>query len=118
MGRSIDQGEAGWPLGDQRFGEAVAAGLYADTAASTIYPNVNKEVIALIPTWSTLAFHTPSGDYSPATASAATIRDYTQTEDLRTGTVTTSGTWIAPGGQQARSSPIGCASTSAPSPST
>jgi trehalose/maltose hydrolase-like predicted phosphorylase len=102
MGRSTGQGEAGWPLGDQRFGEAAVAGLYADTAASTIYPNVNKEVIALIPTWSTLTFHTPSGDYSPATASAATIRDYSQSEDLRTGTVTTSGTWTAPGGEQAR----------------
>ena len=102
MGRSADQGEAGWPLGDQRFNEALAAGVYADNDDSTIYPGANKEVIALIPTWSTLTFHTPSGDYSPATATAANVRDYQQTEDLRTATVTTSGIWTAPGGQQAR----------------
>ncbi|HJP76261.1 MAG TPA: discoidin domain-containing protein [Pseudonocardiaceae bacterium] len=102
MGHSPDQGEAGWPLGDQRFSEAVAAGLYANTDGSTIYPNADKEVIALIPTWSTLTFHTPSGDYSAATATSAAVQDYRQSEDLRTGTVTTSGIWTSPGGQQAR----------------
>ena len=99
MGRSADQGEAGWPLGDQRFSEALAAGVYANADASTIYPGTNKEVIALIPTWSTLTFHTPSGDYAPT---AATVGDYVQSEDLRTGTVTTSGVWTSPGGQRAR----------------
>ena len=102
MGRSAGQGEAGWPLGDQRSSEALAAGVYANADASTIYPGAAKEVIALIPTWSTLTFRTPSGEYSPATASAATVHDYSQSEDLRTGTVTTSGVWTSPGGQQAR----------------
>jgi trehalose/maltose hydrolase-like predicted phosphorylase len=58
------------------------------------YPDETKQVIALIPTWSTLTFSTPSGDtYSPATVTSSQISNYLQTEGLRTGTVTTSGTW-------------------------
>jgi trehalose/maltose hydrolase-like predicted phosphorylase len=94
-------GTIGWPLGTPRFTEALAAGLYAKTNASNIYPDETKQVIALIPTWSTLTFTTPSGDtYSPATVSGSQISHYLQTEDTATGTVTTSGTWTSPHGEQ------------------
>jgi trehalose/maltose hydrolase-like predicted phosphorylase len=102
MGLLTGLGTIGWPLGTPRFTEALAAGLYAKTNASLIYPDETKQVIALIPTWSTLTFATPSGDaYSPSTVTASQISNYLQTEDLQTGTVTTSGTWNAPHGQQA-----------------
>jgi trehalose/maltose hydrolase-like predicted phosphorylase len=92
----------GWPLGTPRFTDALAAGLYANTTASLIYPNVSKQVIALIPTWSTLTFSTPSGHtYSPADVTAAQISNYVQSENLQTGTVTTSGVWTSPDGKQA-----------------
>jgi trehalose/maltose hydrolase-like predicted phosphorylase len=101
MGLLTGLGTIGWPLGTPRFTEALAAGLYAKTNASTIYPDETKQVIALIPTWSTLTFTSPSGDtYSPATVSGSQISDYLQTEDLRSGTVTTSGTWTSPHGEQ------------------
>jgi trehalose/maltose hydrolase-like predicted phosphorylase len=102
MGLLTGLGTIGWPLGTPRFTEALAAGLYAKTNASLIYPDETKQVIALIPTWSTLTFATSSGDtYSPSTVTASQISNYNQTEDLRTGTVTTSGTWKSPHGQQA-----------------
>jgi trehalose/maltose hydrolase-like predicted phosphorylase len=103
MGLRTGLGTIGWPLGTPRFTEALAAGLYAKTNASlTYYPDEVKQVIALIPTWSTLTFSTPSGQtYSPATVTAAQIANYQQTQDLQTGTVTTSGVWTAPGGAQA-----------------
>ncbi|MFL5862757.1 MAG: discoidin domain-containing protein [Solirubrobacteraceae bacterium] len=103
MGLLTGLGTIGWPLGTPRFTEALAAGLYAKTNASVgYYPDETKQVIALIPTWSTLTFATPSGDtYSPATVTAAQISNYQQTEDLQTGTVTTSGTWTSPHGEQA-----------------
>ncbi len=101
MGLLTGLGTIGWPLGTPRFTEALAAGVYAKTNASTIYPDETKQVIALIPTWSTLTFTTPSGDtYSPATVSASQISNYLQTEDLHSGTVTTSGTWTSPHGEQ------------------
>jgi trehalose/maltose hydrolase-like predicted phosphorylase len=96
-------GTIGWPLGTPRFTEALAAGLYALTNASVqYYPDETKQVIALIPTWSTLTFAAPGGDtYSPATVQTSQISNYQQTEDLQTGTVTTSGTWTSPHGNQA-----------------
>lgn len=103
MGLLTGLGTIGWPLGTPRFTEALAAGLYAKTNASVgFYPDETKQVIALIPTWSTLTFATPNGDaYSPATVTPSQISNYQQTEDLQTGTVTTSGTWTSPHGQQA-----------------
>ncbi len=96
-------GTIGWPLGTPRFTEALAAGLYAKANASVaFYPNETKQVIALIPTWSTLNFTTPSGDtYSAATVTPSQISHYSQTEDLRTGTVTTSGVWTSQHGKHA-----------------
>ena len=87
-------GKIGWPLMRPRTTEALAAGLYARTQASNFYPSENKEVIALIPTWSTLTFSTPGGEtYSPQTVTAAQLMHYQQTSNLRTATVTTSGIW-------------------------
>ena len=96
-------GTIGWPLGTPRFTEALAAGLYALTNASVqFYPDETKQVIALIPTWSTLTFAAPHGEtYSPATVQPSQISNYQQTEDLQSGTVTTSGTWTSPHGEQA-----------------
>ncbi|HEY2657477.1 MAG TPA: hypothetical protein VGI55_16965, partial [Solirubrobacteraceae bacterium] len=103
MGLLTDLGTIGWPLGTPRYTEALAAGVYAKTNASVaFYPNETKQVIAPIPTWSTLTFATPSGEtYSPATVTPAQISDYSQTEDLQTGTVTTSGLWTSPSGRKA-----------------
>jgi trehalose/maltose hydrolase-like predicted phosphorylase len=102
MGLLKGLGTIGWPLGTPRFSEALAAGLYAKTNASLFYPDETKQVIALIPTWSTLTFSTKSGDtYSPATVTASQISNYLQTEDLQTGTVTTSGVWTSAHGEQA-----------------
>ncbi len=102
MGLLTGLGKIGWPLGTPRFTEALAAGLYAKTNASVaFYPTETKQVIALIPTWSTLTFTTPTGStYAPATVKAAQIRGYRQTENLKTETVTTSGTWTAPRGHK------------------
>src|SRR5689334_8009647 len=84
MGLLTGLGTIGWPLGTPRFTEALAAGLYAKTNASkAYYPHEIKQVIALIPTWSTLTFTSPSGRvYSPATVTASKISNYRQTEDL------------------------------------
>ncbi|MEA2158963.1 MAG: hypothetical protein QOD66_1343, partial [Solirubrobacteraceae bacterium] len=102
MGLLTGLGTIGWPLGTPRFTEALAAGMYAKTNASLIYPDETKQVIALIPTWSTLTFSTPSGDtYSPATVTSSQISNYLQTEDLQTGAVTTSGVWTSAHGEQA-----------------
>lgn len=102
MGLLTGLGTIGWPLGTPRYTEALAAGLYAKTNASLIYRDETKQVIALIPTWSTLTFSTPSKDtYSPASVTASQISNYLQTEDLQTGTVTTSGVWKATHGEQA-----------------
>src|SRR5437764_8722495 len=66
MGLLTGLGTIGWPLGTPRFTEALAAGLYAKTNSSVaFYPDETKHVIALIPTWSTLTFTTPSGDPYP-----------------------------------------------------
>ena len=103
MGLLTGLGTIGWPLGTPRYTEALAAGVYAKTNASVgFYPDETKQVIAPIPTWSTLTFSTPSGDtYSPATVTPSQVSDYLQTEDLQTGTVTTSGVWTSPSGRKA-----------------
>src|SRR5947208_898824 len=103
MGLLTGLGTIGWPLGTPRYAEALAAGVYATTNASVgFYPDETKQVIAPIPTWSTLTFANPSGEtYSPATVTPSQIGDYRQTEDLQAGTVTTSGVWSSPSGRKA-----------------
>jgi trehalose/maltose hydrolase-like predicted phosphorylase len=102
MGLLTGLGKIGWPLGSPRFSEALAAGLYAKTKASVAYyPTETKQVIALIPTWSTLTFAPPHGStYAPGAVKASQIRGYRQTENMQTGTVTTSGTWTSPRGHK------------------
>jgi trehalose/maltose hydrolase-like predicted phosphorylase len=101
MGFLGDLGKVGWPIGTERIASAIAAGVYAKVADGTIYQD-QKQAIALLPTWSTLTFADASGVYSPATASETNIGDYRQALDLRTGVVTTSGTWTSPGGNKTR----------------
>jgi trehalose/maltose hydrolase-like predicted phosphorylase len=92
-------GQVGWPLGTERIASAIAAGVYAKLAEGTFYTDP-KEAIALIPNWSTLTFADSSGTYSPETASAANVSHYAQHLDLRSGTVTTSGIWTSPAGNE------------------
>src|SRR5919202_6944872 len=47
MGLLTGLGTIGWPLGTPRFSEALAAGVYAKTRASLIYPDETKQVLAL-----------------------------------------------------------------------
>jgi trehalose/maltose hydrolase-like predicted phosphorylase len=101
MGLLTGLGKIGWPLGTRRFTEALAAGLYAKTKASVgYYPTETKQVISLIPTWSTLTFTAPTGSTYGTGVKASQIRGYRQTENMKTGTVTTSGTWITPRGHK------------------
>ena len=92
-------GNSDWPIGTKHGVEALAAGLYASGRYSHLYEHETKRVQALIPTWTTLDFSSPSGRYGAATAALADITGYRQTQDLRTGAVTTSGTWTAPKGE-------------------
>ncbi len=101
MGYLGDLGKVGWPLGTERIASAIAAGVYAKVADGTIYHD-EKQVIALIPNWSTLTFGDESGMYSPATASSTNVSEYRQQLDLRTGVVSTSGIWSSPGGNKTR----------------
>src|SRR5437660_6895365 len=83
MGFLSGLGTVGWPLMTPRTTEALAAGLYARTRASNVYPTEDKQVIALIPTWSTLTFSAPGGrTYSPATVTAQQVSHYRQTSNL------------------------------------
>src|ERR1700691_2457496 len=72
MGFLGDLGKIGWPLGTERGGSAIAAGVYAKVSDGIFY-HEPKQVIALLPTWSTLTFADPSGAFSPATASESNI---------------------------------------------
>jgi trehalose/maltose hydrolase-like predicted phosphorylase len=101
MGYLGDLGKVGWPLGTERIASAIAAGVYAKVADGTIYRD-EKQVIALIPNWSTLTFGDASGMYSPATVSSSNVSEYRQELDLRTGIVSTSGIWTSPGGNKTR----------------
>ena len=99
-GYQADVGTSFWPIGRKRGVQAIVAGLYAYGTFSTIYPGMAKRALVAVPTWSSLAFAVPSGSYSPQTAKPGDIDGYRQRLDLRSGTVTTSGTWTAPGGER------------------
>ena len=99
-GYQANVGKTFWPIGRDRGVQALVAGLYALGKFSKIYPDHAKRAPALIPTWSSLSFGVPSGEYTPATAKLADIAGYRQVSDLRSGEVTTSGTWTAPGGEK------------------
>lgn len=100
MGYLGGLGKVGWPLGTERITSSIAAGVFAKTSEGSFYKEA-KQVIALIPTWSTLTFGDSSGLYSPS-VSASAIESYRQSLDLGTGIVTTAGTWTSPGGQKTR----------------
>lgn len=54
----------------------------------------DKEVLASAPAWSTMTFGDGLESFSTST-SPSQVSGYRQTLDLRTGTVTTQGTWTA-----------------------
>jgi trehalose/maltose hydrolase-like predicted phosphorylase len=93
------QGWNTWPTFSPRTTTGIVSGVYGRTVD---FQGIGKQAIATIPNWTTLNFAAPSGAYGPDTATAQNIGDYEQSLDLRTGTVTTSGEWTAPGGQRAR----------------
>ncbi|MFT4197337.1 MAG: hypothetical protein QM601_05415, partial [Pseudoxanthomonas sp.] len=99
-GYLADVGHSYWPLGHARGVQAMLAGLYASGTFSTLYPGQAKRAPALLPTWSTLDFAAPSGAYTAAGLRAADVAGYRQRLDLRSGEVTTSGIWTAPGGER------------------
>lgn len=92
-------GRSYWPTGTEHGVEALVAGLYSLGQYSLLYRDESKRVQALIPTWTTLDFSSPSGRYTASTAALRDITGYRQAQDLRTGSVTTSGTWTAPRGE-------------------
>src|SRR3954447_9574430 len=98
------QGINGWPTFSERITTSIARGVYAEVpGAEVATPGYGTmQAIADLPTWSTLNFGGPSGTYSAQTASADDVTDYRQALDGRTGVVTTSGLWTAPGGERAR----------------
>lgn len=99
-GYQADVGTSFWPIGRKRGVQAVVAGLYAYGKFSTIYPDMAKRVLVAVPTWSSLDFTVPSGRYAADTVTQADLHGYRQEEDLRSGTVTTRGSWTAPGGER------------------
>jgi trehalose/maltose hydrolase-like predicted phosphorylase len=92
-------GRTNWPIDAVRGVQSLVAGFYASGKFSHVYPDESKRVPALLPTWSSLDFASPSGEYSASTARLADIDGYRQVQDLRSGQITTSGTWKAPGGE-------------------
>ena len=92
-------GRTNWPIDAARGVQSLLAGFYASGKFSNIYRDETKRVPALLPTWSSLDFASESGPYTAATAKLADIDGYRQVQDLRTGQITTSGTWKAPDGE-------------------
>ncbi|HEY4146785.1 glycosyl hydrolase family 65 protein [Pinirhizobacter sp.] len=92
-------GRTNWPIDAVRGVQSLLAGFYASGKFSNFYPDETKRVPALLPTWSSLDFASPSGQYTASTAKLTDIDGYRQVQDLRTGQITTSGTWKAPGGE-------------------
>ncbi|HET6861327.1 MAG TPA: discoidin domain-containing protein [Streptomyces sp.] len=89
--------KTGWPLYTPRYDGAFAAGLFAEGPESV----KKRQVIAALPTWSTLDVATGGADGE--TFSAATkpgrISHYRQTLVQRCGVVRTSLTWTAADGR-------------------
>jgi trehalose/maltose hydrolase-like predicted phosphorylase len=88
------QGVQTWPTFAERFTTYPVDGVYAQEPSSF----GDKEVLASVPAWSTITFGTGAETFSTSTP-ASQVSRYRQALDLRTGTVTTTGTWTALGGQ-------------------
>jgi trehalose/maltose hydrolase-like predicted phosphorylase len=94
MGYVATGEKTGWPLYTPRYDGAFVAGLYAED------PNLadGRQVIAAIPTWSTLRVGTGADTYT-ATTPAARISNFHQTLYLRCGLLRTSLTWTSSDGK-------------------
>jgi len=94
MGYVATGEETGWPLFTPRYDGAFVTGLYGQD------PNLveGRQVIAAIPTWSTLTVSTGAETFT-ATTPAARISNYEQALLMRCGLLSTSLTWTAGDGR-------------------
>lgn len=86
-------GGTGWPLYTPRYTGSFAAGVYGWSGGS--------ELIAGLPTWSTMTLGVGAAALTPGTK-ADQISDYRQQLDLRTGSLSTELTWTAPDGRTSK----------------
>ena len=94
MGYVATGEKTGWPLYTPRYDGAFVAGVYAQEAQLA----GNRQVIAAIPTWTTLTLGVGSETYSPSTP-ASRITGFRQTLFLRCGLVRTALTWTTADGK-------------------
>jgi trehalose/maltose hydrolase-like predicted phosphorylase len=94
MGYVATGEETGWPLFTPRYDGAFVTGLYGQD------PNLveGRQVIAAIPTWSTLTVGTGTETFT-ATTPAARISSYRQALLMRCGLLSTSLTWATRDGK-------------------
>ncbi|MFJ6699454.1 glycosyl hydrolase family 65 protein [Streptomyces sp. NPDC091272] len=86
-------GETGWPLYDERYAGAHAAGFH--------HRSGDDEFLAALPTWSTLTLSDGADSLTPGTA-VERISRYRQSLDLRGATVSTTYTWTPRAGRATR----------------
>ncbi|MFJ8883420.1 glycosyl hydrolase family 65 protein [Streptomyces sp. NPDC102402] len=93
-GYAATGGSTGWPLYTPRYDGAFVSGLYARDPALA----GGREVIAALPSWTTLDVRVGSETYGSATP-AGRISHYRQTLHLRCGVVVTSLRWTTADGR-------------------
>src|SRR5512132_2246523 len=94
MGYVATGEKPGWPLYTPRYDGAFVAGLYAQEAQLA----GNRQVLAAIPTWTTLTVAVGSETYSPSTP-AGQITGFRQTLFLRCGLLRTALIWTTADGK-------------------
>lgn len=94
MGYMATGEKTGWPLYTPRYDGAFVAGVYAQE------PQLagNRQVIAAIPTWTTLTLTVGSETYSPSTP-AGQVTNFRQALFLRCGLLRTALTWTTTDGK-------------------
>jgi len=85
-------GESNWPLNNHRSTTSVVAGVYQRSGSS--------DYISTLPTWTDLSF-TVDGYVLDPTVRTDAISGFTQSLDMRTGTVTTRFDWTPAAGKTA-----------------
>src|SRR6187401_2195070 len=94
MGYVATGEKTGWPLYTPRYDGAFVAGLYSKEADLT----ANRQVLAALPTWTTLTMTVGGETYSPSTP-AAQITGFRQALFLRCGLLRTALTWTTTDGK-------------------
>jgi trehalose/maltose hydrolase-like predicted phosphorylase len=94
MGYMATGEKTGWPLYTPRYDGAFVAGLYAQEPELT----ANRQVLAALPTWTTLTVTVGGETYSPSTP-ASQITGFRQTLFLRCGLLRTALTWTTTDGK-------------------